>query len=213
MQNFLREAKAVLQTCTNLSKMSPKIYPRWNLSKMSPKFFKSSFCCRITHICFGREVGENGTQHLWQIMGSFASTQKQFPCLQLVTGRYNIEAAKGSSEEAIIYCQKDSNFKENEDRLALLGQPKGQSNNTEGKKKGLFHSTPKIAYKPAIHNPISPFLPTRWLGPTQQAVGVGSAPCHCVRRLRRGLRDLGVDVWCPLSNSQGLQAQGSHAAL
>ena len=51
----------------------------------------------------------------------------------------------------------------------------------------------KINHQTAIFDPLwflTPSIPemcppTRWLGPTQQGVGLGSAPCHCVLRLRR----------------------------
>ena len=58
------------------------------------------------------------------------------------------------------------------------------------------HSTLRqtIAFKSAIHHLISPSPswdtpPTRWLGPTQQGVGLGRAPCHCVWRWRLIMRE------------------------
>jgi len=64
----------------------------------------------ITYICFGYEVGENGTKHLQGYAEAYYSvpfgTWKGYSGL----ARAHIEPRKGSQEEAINYCQKDGTF-------------------------------------------------------------------------------------------------------
>ena len=66
-----------------------------------------------------------------------------------------------------------------------------------------------------IFDPLHPrdVPPTRWIGPTQQGVGLGRAPCHCVWRRRLVMKDLRVDIMNPFSDSRGLQSYASHQAL
>nr|WAE42529.1 MAG: replication associated protein [Cressdnaviricota sp.] len=63
----------------------------------------------ISYICWGREVGEEGTPHL---QGYIQSKQKQFSRLQQVIGTCHMESQKGTSEQAKEYCKKDGNFSE-----------------------------------------------------------------------------------------------------
>ena len=90
----------------------------------------------ITYICYGREVGENGTPHL---QGYLQSTMKNFQRLQMATGRCHMEAAKGSDTEAITYCQKDGDFWEGGERMEIKGRKErqGQRNDLEAVKNAI----------------------------------------------------------------------------
>lgn len=76
----------------------------------------------IKYVCFGREIGEQGTPHL---QGYLQSTQKQFSRLMLATGNCHMEAQKGSSDQAIAYCQKDGDFWESGEKV-FIAAPKGR---------------------------------------------------------------------------------------
>lgn len=63
----------------------------------------------VRYICFGKEVGENGTPHL---QGYLELTKKQrlSGVKSLVGDRYHFEVRRGTSEQAIEYCKKDGDF-------------------------------------------------------------------------------------------------------
>ena len=77
-------------------------------------------------------------------------------------------------------------------------------------KKRPFHSTPKdslqASHPPSNHPPPSPgYAPCQVAWPK----GVGRAPCHCVWRWSRVMRDLGVDVLSQLSNIWSLNPKAA----
>ena len=90
----------------------------------------------ITYICYGREVGQNGTPHL---QGYLQGTQKQFPLLMQAIGKCHMEAAKGSDEQAIAYCQKDGDFWQGGERVTIKGRKdrQGQRNDLEAVKSAI----------------------------------------------------------------------------
>lgn len=78
------------------------VLPDLGLPESVGRFFK--------YICFGKEVGESGTPHLQ----GFAYTYH--PCglngLRSRIGPAHFEITKGSTEQAIAYCEKDGDFHE-----------------------------------------------------------------------------------------------------
>lgn len=65
---------------------------------------------KVRYLVIGREVGEEGTPHLqcyiyFHNATTFDSVKKQLP-------RAHIEAARGTSDQAIEYCKKDGDFHE-----------------------------------------------------------------------------------------------------
>lgn len=65
--------------------------------------------CR--YLCYGHEVGEDGTYHLQGYIHFYSQTTFG-TCKRLIGGRAHIEARKGSIEQAIDYCKKDGQFEE-----------------------------------------------------------------------------------------------------
>lgn len=88
----------------------------------------------ISYICFGREVGEEGTPHL---QGYLQGKQKQFSRLQQVIGSCHMEAAKGTDTEAIDYCKKDGDFWEAGERVTLKRVTKGKRSDLEAVKEAI----------------------------------------------------------------------------
>lgn len=72
---------------------------------------------KFKYVCFGKEVGENGTPHLQGYFefehGSrlrLSAAQKRIQDLGLMG--YHLEIAKGTGEQNITYCSKDGDFTE-----------------------------------------------------------------------------------------------------
>lgn len=63
---------------------------------------------RVVYLCYGEEVGDNGTPHLQGYI-EFRRTVK-FGGVRAILPRCHIEARRGTQEQAIIYCQKDGKF-------------------------------------------------------------------------------------------------------
>jgi len=87
----------------------------------------------ISYICFGLEVGDEGTPHM---QGYIQGKQKQFARLQKVIGKCHMEAAKGTDEEAVVYCQKDGDFWESGVRVTLKRQ-QGKRSDLEAVKQAI----------------------------------------------------------------------------
>lgn len=102
----------------------------------------------ITYICYGREVGENGTPHL---QGYLQSSMKNFQRLQMAVGQCHMEAAKaesGPNEKeqqgifgvpytSIGYCMKDGDFWEGGVRKNIAAKTKGQRSDLDAIKKAI----------------------------------------------------------------------------
>lgn len=88
----------------------------------------------ISYICFGLEVGEQGTPHM---QGYLQGKQKQFTRLQQVIGKCHMEAARGTDEEAVEYCKKDGDFWESGVRVTLARVKKGQRSDLEAVKAAI----------------------------------------------------------------------------
>lgn len=63
------------------------------------------------YLVIGKEVGEAGTPHLQGFI-IFSSRKRLNSVKQIVGARAHCEAARGSSQQARVYCQKDGNFAE-----------------------------------------------------------------------------------------------------
>lgn len=66
---------------------------------------------RFSYICFGFEVGANGTPHL-QGYAELVKYTKFNTVTKIFNGRAHIGERNGTQEEAIIYCKKEGNFVE-----------------------------------------------------------------------------------------------------
>lgn len=63
----------------------------------------------IKYICWGMEVGEQGTPHM---QGYIQSNQDKYKRLMKVIGTCHMEKQKGTSQQAVDYCKKDGDFVE-----------------------------------------------------------------------------------------------------
>lgn len=63
----------------------------------------------IKYICWGIEVGEQGTPHL---QGYMQVNHDKYARLQKVMGTCHMEKQKGDSKQAVDYCKKDGDFSE-----------------------------------------------------------------------------------------------------
>jgi hypothetical protein len=63
----------------------------------------------IKYICWGIEVGEEGTPHM---QGYIQSNQDMYKRLMKVIGTCHMEKQKGDSKQAVDYCKKDGDFVE-----------------------------------------------------------------------------------------------------
>lgn len=75
---------------------------------------------KTEYLCYGREVGEQGTPHLQGYL-VFKNPRKMASAIKLLKGAH-VSIAQGTSHENITYCSKDKDFFEQGDRP--LGQGK-----------------------------------------------------------------------------------------
>lgn len=73
--------------------------------------FLSNNLERYKYICWGREVGQNGTSHL-QGYVSFGTRKTLRAAKALINDRAHLEVAKGSKNQNREYCKKDGQFEE-----------------------------------------------------------------------------------------------------
>lgn len=83
----------------------------------------------ITYICYGKEVGEQGTPHL---QGYLQSNSKNISRFQSTFGPCWIKAAKGTSDEAIEYTQKQGDWTEMGERVFLDAKHPGSRSDLHG---------------------------------------------------------------------------------
>jgi len=85
-----------------------------NYSDSDVNFLANSFARDekgITYLCYGREVGEQGTPHLQGFI-SFGVKRGLAYVRSCFTGGPHLEVARGTAHEAITYCEKDGDFTE-----------------------------------------------------------------------------------------------------
>lgn len=64
----------------------------------------------LTYVCYGKEVGENGTPHLQGYI--YNDVKKSLKALKSLLPRAHWEVAKGTTEQNITYCSKQGDFTE-----------------------------------------------------------------------------------------------------
>lgn len=83
----------------------------------------------ITYLCFGFEVGENGTPHLQGYL-QLSSRRALNPIKRMLgISEIHLEASRGSSEDNIAYCSKEGPIEEYGD-CARLGR-RGRAEDTD----------------------------------------------------------------------------------
>lgn len=80
----------------------------------------------VAYLIFGKEVGESGTPHLQGYV--YFANAKTLASLKKLHGRAHWEIARGSPEQASVYCQKDGDFVE------MGTKPKSQSDKGAGER-------------------------------------------------------------------------------
>lgn len=66
----------------------------------------------VKYLCFGKEVGENGTPHLQGYVEFDRSVRIPQAKRFLQCDRVHLEIRRGTADEAIAYCKKDGDFVE-----------------------------------------------------------------------------------------------------
>jgi len=82
-------------------------YVQNDIEKIEEMFSHGHF----NYIVYGIEAGESGTPHLQ----GYVQLKKKLRLAQvktLISSRAHLEVQRGSVMQAVMYCKKDSNFKE-----------------------------------------------------------------------------------------------------
>jgi len=88
----------------------------WTLNNYTPEEQQQieRLCAEeaATYVCFGQEVGAQGTRHLQGYCE--VATRKRIAGIKALSGlsRAHLEPRRGSQEQAIEYCRKDGQFSE-----------------------------------------------------------------------------------------------------
>jgi len=77
----------------------------------------------IKGICWGFEVGEQGTPHM---QGYLQANQDKYNRLMRVIGTCHMEKQKGTSQEAMDYCKKDGDYHEYGEFISIEAPKKRQ---------------------------------------------------------------------------------------
>lgn len=76
----------------------------------------------VKYLVFGKEVGTSGTPHLQGFIVFHSNTRRNAAKL-LISNRAHLQVARGSAEQASLYCKKDNDFTEFGSLPAPRGRP------------------------------------------------------------------------------------------
>lgn len=82
----------------------------------------------IKYICWGNEVGADGTPHM---QGYIQGNQDKYNRLMKVIGKCHMEKQKGNSTQAVDYCKKDGDFVEYGDYEYIASPKERQGQRTD----------------------------------------------------------------------------------
>ena len=81
---------------------------------------QGSLTNHVSYLCFGKEVGEQGTPHLQGYV--YFDVAKRFNTVSALLPRCHLEVSRGTPAQAIEYCEKDGDFHEFGERPGNQGK-------------------------------------------------------------------------------------------